>query len=99
MRSRQDLGRFVRGDFRNMLVTRISHYERLVHHEEVRTIWRYAFLSVNDGRKFVYSGVFQPLLHQGNTCAFRASCTLVPDEYGLFRLKRLVVIENMETMI
>lgn len=94
---RPDYG--LRYTFRNMIVTRISFYEKLVHHEEVRTIWRYAFRSGNDGRKFVYSGVFLGTLREGDTCAFRATTNGIQDSYGFLRLKRLSLIENEEQML
>lgn len=87
----------LRYTFRNMVVTRISHYEKLIHHEELRTVWRYAFRAREDGRKFVYSGIWLPV-QTGDTCDFRATGNMIPDDYGNIRLKRLTLIEKIDGM-
>lgn len=79
-----------RHDFQRLTVDRVTHYQRVIHGEDERTIYRYALRDRN-GRRFVYSGKYLGW-KPGQLVAIRATIKRAADQYGFIRLARIRII-------
>lgn len=80
-----------RFDLHNLIIEKVTFYDRKIHNEEWRTIWRYAFRSVLTHDKFVYSGKFMGF-QVGDIVSIRGTVKRSIDSYGFVRLSRILKI-------
>ena len=73
-----------------LTVEKHSRYQATILHETEITKHRYSFVDQN-GRKFVYTGVFVWALKEGATVTLRAGIKRL-DDHGYIRLERLTQI-------
>jgi hypothetical protein len=79
--------------FHNLLVTKVSSYNKLVRPGHSIEVYRYAFTSSEDNARYVYSGVHLGLnVRTGEQVSLRATVKLLRDEWGFTRLQRVELI-------
>jgi hypothetical protein len=79
-----------------LMLTRRTTYERLIHGQETRVIWRYEFHTLCDGFRVVYSGSHLLGLKINDTCYIKATIKKQEPQWGCTRIARPRVLTQAD---